>query len=90
MTPFEITVLLHYATTIDLPYPTSSEQLDVTEYAFRDSGYLEETRHARYKWRITDKGRFYVEALKNVPEPTEVYVIEEQPEREFREGDQIR
>ena len=92
MTPFEISILLHYATTEGVYYPQPSTQQTLTEIAFVSSGYLRyDPAAARDNmYLITDKGRFYVAALQAVPELVIVFVISEQPEKEFHEGDKVR
>ena len=89
MTPFEISILLHYAITDEM-FPIPSAQLSITLTEFFQAGYLGQDPTAFSTNTLTEKGEFYVRALQAVPEPKTVYIIEEQPEKEFHEGDVTR
>jgi hypothetical protein len=79
MTPFEIDVLLHYYTR-----PTDHEVLQrnppiwtETRTRFVADGLLEVSSNRCTAFKITDRGRAYVEALQRVPLPIQKWV---QPE----------
>lgn len=75
MTPLEISILLHYHVSPvdyrngDFSAPAVRNAID----EFRRDGFLAEAVETYY--HITDKGRFYVEALCSVPLPVATWVI---------------
>lgn len=78
MTPFEIEIMLHYYYRPryfrdgDFSAPASRSALE----SFCENGLLREAPvNAGALYEITERGRVYVEALKSVPLPIQVWIM---------------
>lgn len=94
MTPFQIDIMLHYYTRADdwrngdHSAPICKETFDwfldqglLTHANFHVERFEDGTIKAR--WKLTDRGLAYVEAIKQVPLPEQAWVVPAQAERQF-------
>lgn len=94
MTPLEIDIMLHYYSCAndwrngDHTAPICKETFgwfldqDLLKCSnFHVERFEDGTLKARYE--VTERGRAYVEALKQVPLPTQIWAVPAQPERQF-------
>lgn len=81
MTPFEISIMLHYYTRVDdfRCGDFSAQAAGDALTSFLDLGLLREVPYTEggraADYGITDRGRAYVEALKAVPLPIQKWVM---------------
>lgn len=78
MSPFEITILLHYYTTPGVDVKTSADPMFCigTMQKLVHRGLLMHSRGVEREFELTEKGQFYVrEGLCQVPLPVSTFVI---------------
>ena len=79
MTPYQITILLHYASSLD-DYPRNGAPIhNATVDNFVIQGLLELTAEHRPTYKATSKLMAYSAALQDVPLPVSVWVIPDRP-----------
>ena len=77
MTPFEIDILLHYATTVG-DHPLMNNPPPIwrdTINSFLSDGLLAPGDNGKAAYVATDRLRAYCEALQRVPLPVQVWVM---------------
>lgn len=85
-TPFELEVLIHFATS-HAPFPRECPILEETCNNFINAGILSVDFNIRTAdksiWSITEKGRAWLTAMLNVPYPTQIWIDEHGRRLEF-------
>ena len=74
MTPYELSLLIHFETTPDCFRNDETELYADTVEKLRVYGVIEHTNGTQSRWQTTEKGRMWLQCILNTPMPTQVWV----------------